>query len=128
MKRTELRRKSWIKRGTKPLPKVNRERLKRRVQTYAAYLKSAVWKVKRMAAFVRDGFRCTMLVAVEGGYERCNYVDATKTGKNLRGHHTRGQQLYALGEEPLDTIATACRWCHDGHHAGQGWKRNRRSA
>lgn len=49
---------SWLKRGTKPLPKVNRVRQERRKKAYGAHIRSAYWQDIRRRAYERDGGRC----------------------------------------------------------------------
>jgi hypothetical protein len=80
VKRTEIRRTSWMKRGTtpmprssKPLPAVNVARKAKRQQRYKRYLSSAAWKRICAETHRLSGHRCQR--AVNGA--RCPNTRAT---------------------------------------------------
>lgn len=105
--RSELKqpkRKAWLARGTKPIPKVNAERRAKKAKRYSAHLKSASFRALRLLAFARDGWQCVEII--DG--VRCQFVDESRTGHGLIADHTS----YArFGHELLEDLQTRCRSC-----------------
>lgn len=58
MKRTGIQRREWMKRGTKPLPKVNPRQKAAREKRYKAALASAHWKALRKQVFAEQHGLC----------------------------------------------------------------------
>lgn len=61
-------------------------------------MESAAWRIKRLHAISRDGFRCRI----------CN------SDKGLVVHHR--QYPRELGTEPVEDLTTLCSCCHDLYH------------
>jgi 5-methylcytosine-specific restriction endonuclease McrA len=113
------RRKEWMKRGTKRMPRVNAERQARRKAEYRAFMQSPEWKAIRKAALARAGHRCEELIPnpLPGGISmlRC---PATR---RLTVHH-RSYARFGGRELPSD-LQVLCKEHHDAIHAAQPWKR-----
>lgn len=97
---TSPKRKAYLPRATKPIPKVNPVRMARRVKAYKAFLASPAWRAQRKRVLERDGYRC---VRVEGG-ERCGY---TKADGPLIANHRR-YSPHGLERTPDSDIETLC--------------------
>lgn len=103
--RSELRRSSWMKRGTKPLPKVGKAKARRQAE-YRRFLASAAWKRIRKQKLAESP-------ACEFAFARI----CLRTEQLTVDHKT-----YARfgGQERMEDLRTACRPCHNHHHALQG--------
>lgn len=67
------------------------------------YLQSPSWKRKKSQILHRDGYRCVV----------CN------SSESLEGHHIA---MYdAIPNEPLESIVTLCRECHQKEHDLHGY-------
>lgn len=58
MKRSGIQRKSWLQRGTKPLPKVNPRQRAARAKRYKQALSSKHWKALRKQVFAEQHGLC----------------------------------------------------------------------
>ena len=69
--------------------------------SYAEYLASAEWKIKRAAALERAGHRCQL----------CAYQ-----GRNIEVHHNSYDNV---GDERPEDLIVLCTLCHRRHHMTQ---------
>lgn len=58
MRQSPLRRKAWMQRGTRPLPKVNARQQAKRKKGYAKALGSAYWKRLKALVYQEQGGLC----------------------------------------------------------------------
>ncbi len=113
LRRSPIKRTSWIKRGTKPLPKVNPRQQARRKAAYTAYLRSPAWTALKKAVHARAKSRCEMRLAVGGG--RCPETT------HLQVHHKTYARFTA---ELLTDLILVCKGHHEAIHAAQGKRRS----
>lgn len=69
--------------------------------SYAEYLASPEWKMRRAAALERSAHRCQL----------CAY-----SGRNLDVHHNTYQRI---GDERPEDLVVLCKLCHRRHHMKQ---------
>lgn len=87
---------AWLKQGTKPIPRVNVERMARRKREYAKALRSARWKALRYKVWERDTGLCQCPDCIDGrkndeleAFERVAIWFDTKGGVHgFDVHHT----------------------------------------
>jgi hypothetical protein len=119
VKRSPLRRTSWMKRGAKPIRPVNVKRARRRASVYSAYLQSPAWKAKKAEVRNRSGGQCECFDDSGKLVRRCVF-NATST------HHTRYPKT--LGTEPIEWLLDVCQRHHDILEAAHPWRAARRQA
>ncbi len=124
------KRKSWLKRGTKPIPKVNKAAARRKHAKYRAFMQSARWKAIREAALLLAGGRCqhTYAAVVNADTLRpvagCGRKQCPET-KRLTVHHL----TYARfgGRELPTDLKVLCVTHHEAAEAEKGtvplWRR-----
>jgi hypothetical protein len=123
MKRTALKRSAPMKRGSKPLPSVNRARQDKRRAEYRKYLASPQWKALREKALERAGGQCEFAPSFTG--RDMVYFDYTlrcPETAQLSVHHLsypRGP----LGTESLDTLQVLCRRHHELEESKKWWRK-----
>jgi 5-methylcytosine-specific restriction endonuclease McrA len=119
------KRKSWLKRGTKPIPTRNEARIAKRKKAYSSFLKSAVWKRIRKEAIERAGGQCEHLENLGIttprviGYARCQ-----NTGDLTVDHLS---YAHFGGKEQPHELKVLCRFHHNRKSALTG-KRGRTAA
>lgn len=129
-RRSEIRRKAWMPRGTKPLPRVNVKRQAKRRDGYrqklAAYRRSETYRV----VVARAGGRCERMstgVDVGGGViRRTHGLRCEYRGKLIHNHKS-----YARfgGDEQPDDMEALCPTCNDAYEAERRpWNRGRKFA
>jgi 5-methylcytosine-specific restriction endonuclease McrA len=119
--RSEIRRRSWMRRGT-PLPRENRARKAKRKAEYQAFLRSPEWKAIRKGALERAGYRCEELIPNPlARRERGVSLMRCTATRRLTVHH----MTYARfgGRELPRDLKTLCKEHHDARHASQPWKK-----
>ena len=122
LKRTELRRKSWMRRGTSRLPrvairKINMARVARKLKAYRARLAKADWKLVRRHAYERDGGLCQCPPCIDGrrngeafAFEPIPVWFDTRGG--IHGFDTHHTTYARFGHEDLADLLTM----HPTHH------------
>lgn len=102
---------SALKRGSKPIPKVNARRQARKDKAYRAHLASAFWKTLRQQAYHRDGGFCQCPDCIRArkdgeafGFEPIDiWLDTKGVIHGFDTHHT----TYArFGKELLSDVLT----------------------
>lgn len=89
-------RKTWLAKGTKPIPEINTERAKKRQARYSKHLRTKAFRAVRLKRFQLDDYRCYLCG------EQFEIQDLTfdHDGYNNVGHET------------VEDGKTACKWCH----------------
>lgn len=130
LKRTPLRRKREMARGTKPLARTTRlkpagETKRKKDARYRAYLKSPEWRAKRKACLERAGGQCecTWKDSMEIDGERVSFWRRCSERPTSVHHLTYARLFHELPEDLL----ACCKSHHDELESRlRPWNRNRK--
>src|SRR5688572_19334905 len=112
------RRKTYLKRSTKPVRPFNPDRAAKRLKKYRQFMASVAWQKIRQAKIEQAGGRCEMLLSFDGPERRC--PETTR----LTVHHVTYRRFG--GDELMTDLRCLCKTHHDLVESGKPHKQGRR--
>lgn len=116
------RRKAFIERSKKRIPRLNVKRARRQADKYALYLRSPEWKEKKRLVRERSGGRCENFVQIGIGERR--FSTRCNRPAKVCQHLTYAR----FGHELLTDLRDDCESCDREYEGARPWRAARRAA